>query len=378
MARSIFATPPDGTALLSRALQTVAFCLAIAALQSTYQPDGRYEIAATYSVLIGLISWAIIDVGRYLFPSSAAEGWPTGVWGLLLPLVGIVGGFVLGTLLADLRFGWSSWHALNRTQLALSVVLSLLAGLLATYYFYSREMAAVMEKRMAETQRQASDAQLTVLRTQLDPHMLFNTLANLRVLIGIDPAAAQAMLDRMDAYLRATLAASRANEHALADEFARLHDYLELMKVRMGERLRYRLDLPDELAALPVPALLLQPAVENSIRHGLEPKVEGGEVVVRAWRNGRTLHLSVCDTGVGLPAAPTPASTPAPTSPSAANPASSGRTAGGFGLAQLRERLATRFGPDVTIELVANNPSGTCLKLAIELENSAHGRPPHV
>ena len=75
--------------LLSRALQTMAFCLAIAAIQAAFRPELNYEIPATYSVLIGLITWALIDVGRHFFPSAAPEGWPTGIWAVVLPLVGI-------------------------------------------------------------------------------------------------------------------------------------------------------------------------------------------------------------------------------------------------------------------------------------------------
>jgi sensor histidine kinase YesM len=132
------------------------------------------------------------------------------------------------------------------------------------------------------------------------------------------------MLDRLIAYLRATLAASRQTSHSLSDEFERLRDYLELMTVRMGPRLRYSLELPPELARLPVPSLLLQPLVENSIQHGLEPKVEGGSITVRARRLANVLTLEVIDTGVGLPAAALLKS--------------------GFGLAQVRERLAATFG----------------------------------
>jgi two-component system sensor histidine kinase AlgZ len=111
--------------------------------------------------------------------------------------------------------------------------------------------------------------------------MLFNTLANLRVLIGLDPPRAQAMLDRLIGFLRATLDASRSGSHSLAGEFARLADYLALMKIRMGDRLQAELRLPPELAELPVPPLLLQPLVENAVRHGVEPSPEGGVIRIR-------------------------------------------------------------------------------------------------
>ncbi len=174
---------------------------------------------------------------------------------------------------------------LPEAEVQTAVEASLAAGGFGTYYLTSREQLAKTKLAHEEAQRHAAEAQLKLLQTQLEPHMLFNTLANLRVLIGTNPALATDMLDRMVAYLRATLSASRASNHALQLEFDRLRDYLELMTVRMGPRLGYELDLPADLANLSVPALLLQPLVENSIKHGLEPKVEGGTITVRARRS---------------------------------------------------------------------------------------------
>jgi LytS/YehU family sensor histidine kinase len=176
--------------------------------------------------------------------------------------------------------------------------------------------------------------------------MLFNTLANLRVLIRADPVRAQAMLDRMVAYLRATLDASRASSHTLEKEFARLQDYLELMAIRMGPRLQFTLDLPDALRQQAVPPLLLQPLVENSIQHGLEPKVEGGSITVSARRDGNALTLQVEDTGMGWNPDTAPTS-----------------TGSGFGLTQVRERLATTFGTTAAMLLEAAPAGGTCASL---------------
>ena len=180
--------------------------------------------------------------------------------------------------------------------------------------------------------RQAAESQLRLLQSQLEPHMLFNTLANLRVLIGTDPPQAQAMLDRLIAFLRATLSASRTGAHPLATEFERLADYLALMGTRMGPRLQSTLDLPDTLRQLPVPPLLLQPLVENAVKHGLEPHVKGGRVEVRARVDGQTLVLTVRDTGAGLRDGTPPEGT-------------------GFGLVQVRERLHTLHGAAASLVL---------------------------
>ena len=180
--------------------------------------------------------------------------------------------------------------------------------------------------------------------------MLFNTLANLRVLIATDPPRAVAMLDRLNSYLRVTLSGSRALAHPLAAEFQRLGDYLELMSVRMGPRLAYRLELPDDLREVAVPPLLLQPLVENAIRHGLEPKVEGGEIAIGARREGRRLVIEVRDTGVGIAesnGAPPPE--------------------GGFGLSQVRERLATAYGEQDGLQLAAGPAGGTSVTINLPL-----------
>ena len=225
----------------------------------------------------------------------------------------------------------------------------MVAGIAISFFFYSRAKAEHLQRHMAQAQHEATQARLKLLEAQLEPHMLFNTLANLRVLVASDPARAQAMLDHLIAYLRATLSASRATLHPWADEMDRLRDYLELMAVRMGPRLAYALEVPEALHAIPVPPLLLQPLVENAIRHGLEPQVEGGRITVRACTDAnQRLVLEVCDTGAGL-AAGAPATSSAP-----------GRS---FGLAQVRERLSTLYGDQGTIELIAQPAGGTCARV---------------
>ena len=336
----------DWLAKLRSGLQTTAFCLAIAGLHFAFRPDIAYDAALVYSLSIGLTTWLLIDFGADLSPSSRATGWPTGLWGKLLPVFGIAAGYGIGVTLADSWFGWSSWAGASRRQLFLSALVSAVIGTIVTYYFYSRGRSAHLEQKVTEATRLATEARLKLLEAQLEPHMLFNTLANLRILIGLDANRAQAMLDHIIAYLRATLSASRTSSHPLQREFDRLHDYLELMTVRMGPRLRYTLDLPAELVQHPVPTLLLQPLVENSIQHGLEPKVEGGSLTISARRDGDTVVLEVADTGMGFD----------PTDPAFTHPASPDK---GFGVQQIRERLAAVYGPKGTIEFIAAKAGGT-------------------
>jgi anti-sigma regulatory factor (Ser/Thr protein kinase) len=332
----------DWLSKLGTLLQTSAFCLAVATLHYAFLPSRSYEVPMVYSLATGLTIWLLIDLGRHAFPSASETGWPKGLGGFLLPAAGIAGGFVSGTWIGDAWFGWSSWDK-AAGQMGASILITALAGVGGTYYFYSRNKAQYLETRMSEARRHVSEARLKLLETQLEPHMLFNTLANLRVLIATDAPRAEAMLDHLVDYLRATLNASRAGTHSLQTEFDRLRDYLELMAVRMGPRLAYQLELPPALAQQSVPALLLQPLVENAIQHGLEPQVQGGRIQVRAQREGGNIVLDVEDSGVGLPALPPQGE--------------------GFGLAQVRERLAAAFEDNGHFDCTPVSPHGARIRI---------------
>jgi LytS/YehU family sensor histidine kinase len=259
---------------------------------------------------------------------------------VIVPL-GTIIGYTTGNSFGNLITGLNSPGIVDvsDTRKALGILIfALVPGISATYFFYSRERLAISEAQAQTAQRQAAENQLKLLESQLEPHMLFNTLANLRVLIGMDPPRAQAMLDRLIAFLRGTLEASRQGSHSLATEFARVDDYMELMQIRMGDRLQPQLDLPAELADQPVPPLLLQPLVENAIKHGLEPHVSGGRLIVSAMREGDTLVLRVRDTGAGL--------------------GTVGVDGTRFGLQQVRERLANLHGARASLDLADATDGG--------------------
>ncbi len=343
----------DWLGKLQNLLQVLAFCLAIGAVQYAFQPDHPYGPPAVYSLFIGTSIWALVDLGRHLLPSSAETGWPRGWQGVALVVGGIAGGYFLGNFIGDrlcqLLGLYTPGRVIDRAaDLRNSILITAMAGIAGTYYFYSANRSAYFERKMDEARQHANEARLKLLETQLEPHMLFNTLANLRALIGLDPVQAQQMLDHMIAYLRATLGASRATTHALQAEFDRLRDYLELMAIRMGPRLAFALELPPQLAGAPVPTLLLQPLVENSIQHGLEPKVRGGRIDVRARAEGGQLVIEVTDTGVGSAAPP--------------------QDGKGFGLAQVRERLATLYGGAAALDFTTQDGEGARTVIRIPLQ----------
>lgn len=340
--------PNPGAALRKLAPKLAAMVglntlLALGIAATGAQPLG---VSWVFAQCIGLSIWALTEPPSRLLVHTLETQWTRL---LLLVPVGALCGYGVGSLLAawclgmPWEAGWTGlahrWHY---------ILLSVLAGAGCTYFFVSRTLLQQAQERHAAAQLHLAQAQLQLLQAQLEPHMLFNTLANLRVLISHDPTRATAMLDRLVDFLRATLSASRQTLHPLGAEFARLQDYLALMAVRMGPRLNATFDLPADLAAQPVPSLLLQPLVENSIRHGLEPNVAGGSIHISVRRQGNMLVLEVTDTGVGLP-------TPTPHA--------------GFGLTQVREQLAAAYGAQATLEMAAVATGGTSARVQIPLKD---------
>ncbi len=325
--------------------------VATALVQAGSAPP-RYGVSAAYAFGISWLTWGLIDIGRIVLRGplgSCAPGyWPSSrAKALALTVPGITLGYLGGTGLGDWAAGRSTFEllTLDPTRFVGMLVASLAVSLAALGYFVQRGTAESLA-------RQAQQARLDLLVSQLEPHMLFNTLANLRVLIAREPTQAQAMLDHLVGYLRTTLAASRTITHPLATEFARIADYLALMGVRMGPRLQVRTDLPEALRGMAVPTLLLQPLVENAIAHGLEPAVRGGRIEITARLAGRApgamLELCVRDTGVGLADA----------------------AGTGYGLTHVRERLATLYGIRASLDLAlaADAEGGTVVTLRLPAE----------
>ncbi|HEV3018952.1 MAG TPA: histidine kinase [Burkholderiaceae bacterium] len=189
----------------------------------------------------------------------------------------------------------------------------------------------------------ALEARLTVLQAQIEPHFLFNTLANVRRLCEVDPERGRRMLASLLDYLRAALPAMRRSSTPLGQEFALVRAYLSVLQHRMGERLRFRIELPERLAAAPIPPLILPTLVENALRHGLGPLPEGGTITVRAAQDGAQIALSVADDGAGFQAA----------------------SGSGVGLANTRARLSALFGSAAGLTLRANQPRGVIAEVRL-------------
>jgi len=316
-------------------LGTIVLCTLIAAALSAFGSKG-FGTNLVYSLCIGLLTYATIDLPRRrLWPQGTPALLPVIVLALLAAPVGWFGGSFIASLLLGVP-----WKPIDMGPNAMLGFLALTAGagLGGTFYFWTRE-------RLALSERGAAEARLKLLQAQIEPHFLFNTLANLQALIGSDPKRAQAMLAHLDGYLRATLASTRNDKCTLAEECALFRSYLEILAIRMGPRLAYALDLPDALANARLPPMLLQPLVENAIKHGLEPKVEGGKLRVAAGAEGGQLVLLVEDSGLGFGAASTSGT--------------------GVGLLHVKERLAAVYGDAAAAEIGEAPGGGTRITLRL-------------
>jgi sensor histidine kinase YesM len=266
---------------------------------------------------------------------------------LLIGLVSIPTGYFVGHQFAFLMLG-EPMRVVGHQHISLIPILfTVLVGGLGLHHYATREQLAKEAAARSEAQRLAVESQLRLLRAQLEPHMLFNTLANVRSLVREDIDRAESMIDQLIVYLRSALAASQTESVTLSREFAQLRAYLDIMALRMGPRLSYRLELPAALERTEVPPMLLQPLVENAIKHGLEPKVGHGniEVVARAMPEG--IEIRVSDSGLGLPADEDdgPSARPGNTS---------------YGLQHVRDRLRVLYGPAARLSLERRDPTGVC------------------
>jgi LytS/YehU family sensor histidine kinase len=185
----------------------------------------------------------------------------------------------------------------------------------------------------------------------VEPHFLFNTLASVQYLTETDPPRANELLGHLIAYLRAALPQMRAASTTLGKEVDLAQAYLNILEMRMGERLRVRIDVPAELRAHAFPPNMLISLVENSIKHGLEPTVNGGTITLEAVHEGDALVVRISDSGMGIADGERPAA------------------GHGVGLANLRERLAALYGARGAFTLAAAATRGTVATLAIPFDS---------
>ncbi|MEM1230542.1 MAG: histidine kinase [Pseudomonadota bacterium] len=338
-------TPPSGIYPLPRMAKsygiTTVFCISIALLLWVLGSSDLYW-GMVISFCIGYSICTAFAFGHGYLNRFVSP--------YLTPIPLQIGGLALGLLLAGQILTGDPAHFIVGNFSVL--VLGIFFGVVVYAFSSSRARladyrAALAQARQLEAeQAQAlANTELKLLQAQIEPHFLFNTLSNATSLVHSDPDAAETMLVHLTRLLRRSLQRTRAEETTLAEEREVLEAYLGIAGIRMGERLRYEIDVPAVLASVPLPPLLLQPLVENAIEHGLEPKVDGGTVTIRARATTDKLHLTVMDNGLGLEAA--------------VAPATARGSQRGTGLRNIRERLAAHYGQEGALQLKAASGGGT-------------------
>jgi sensor histidine kinase YesM len=259
-----------------------------------------------------------VVVGALAFPAVR--------WGLrlgILPLIGNPGSF------------WE--YAMGHFFKAL-VVGALLTSIL---FFGAREREAQRRLHLTRLARVAIDRQMTearlqLLQAQIEPHFLFNSLASVKRLYEKEPEKGRSLLRNLGDYLRTAVSRARVREVPLGEEVALARSFLAIFQVRMGSRLRVRIDVPAELESALIPPLMAGTLVENAIKHGIGPRDSGGTVSISARHESGFLEVSVADDGVGFRA----------------------RFGHGVGLANIRARLETAFEGRGSLDLAANGAAG--------------------
>lgn len=272
--------------------------------------------------------------------------WQRSAFYSIVPIIGVSIGWPLGMLWAlgvDLR----RWVALVPGNVLLASTLLCLLITLIFHQFFA------MKNRQIRAENRATEAQLRLLQAQIEPHFLFNTLANVVSLMEADTARAKLMLESFVDYLRASLAGLGHATHTLGDELELVDAYLRIIKIRMEDRLHYTIDVAEALRKHALPALTLQPLVENAIVHGLEPRIAGGTIRIAARLDRGTLVLTVEDDGAGILAG----------EPAAASPKA--RRGTGTALANIRERLRQTYGSAAALRLDTMAPHGVRACLSV-------------
>ncbi|WP_426104406.1 sensor histidine kinase [Massilia sp. TSP1-1-2] len=300
--------------------------------------------------------------GAMTVASPLLQAWPARARGLprlLFYVVLVAGCVVLGTVLGSaLLKGVNPLHYMTRGAAMTLLPFALFTAIFMFAVFVLGErriatetLALRQREQIASAAQLVAEARLRSLQAQIEPHFLYNTLANVVGMIDTRPTQARHMLERFIDYLRASLDASRADSATLGAELDLVAAYLDVLAVRMGPRLRYRYEIEAGCRDIVIAPMLLQPVVENAVAHGLEPKVEGGEIVLRASRQHGQLLIEVSDTGAGLSGAPV-------------------KPGGGVGLSNLRARLRSLYHGAAQVQLLENQPCGITLRIVLPLTES--------
>lgn len=295
--------------------------------------DLLYTMTANLVFSVSIGSVTTLAFGK-LLPKFALTGWK----GVLVKTLAFAASVLLGVELALflLRLVGLEVHGSRAMFWRFAGAVTLVVLIVSVAFDRLRAHAREVELREEQARRELLEAQLSNLRARLNPHFLFNSLNTLAGLIEEDPPAAVDALQRLCELLRHALESTEERRTPLGTELSVLGDYLEMERLRFGDRLRWTLEVDDELHSATVPTLLLQPMVENAVKYAVAPRREGGSIHVRGYAQDAQLHLEVTDDGPGMT-----------------------ETSGTqLGEKTLRERLRLEYGSDATVSAGPRSEGG--------------------
>lgn len=332
---------------------TTAFCMAIAVLLWTLDASQPFIELLTVSCFIG---WCVASASMLLEPRLEGLISP-----YLVPVPVTLVGLVAALLLAAAVLGKPVLFFVEALDnWVLGIFFGLVGLQLMGTHGRTQSLRTALAQANSERLQQEKlrlETELRLLQAQIEPHFLFNALSNVASMIRDKPEQAEAMITDLTTLLRASLERTRSAHTTVADELALVRAYLDIQHHRMGNRLSYRIDLPPALADLPLPPLLLQPLVENAVRHGIEPCEHGGHIDIELQRLGETLSIAVRDSGKGLGAADA----------SAEVLTGSG---GGIGISNVLGRLDALYHGAAELAFTDNPPHGVAVTLSLPMPHA--------
>jgi signal transduction histidine kinase len=314
----------------------------------------RMPIDWAEAILSGFATWyPWLVLGPGVFWVAARFPLEPDHWVVSLP-THVLAGFVFGVAHGVMRAGVGPWVDSTHIPPIKIILGQMLLTVLSYWVFVAAYQSLTNYRRFRERELRASQlesrlaqAQLEVLRMQLHPHFLFNTLHAVSTLIHRDPEAADDMVSQLSDLLRMTFENIGRQEVSLREEIDFLQRYLDIQQTRFQDRLHVTLDIPSDTLDARVPNQALQPLVENAIRHGLDERTGEGAIEIAAREAGEVLTVTVRDNGPGL------------------TPNGSAVKQEGVGLANTRARLRQLYGPDAVLEMTNHAQGGTLVTLRI-------------
>ena len=329
-------------------LITGLFNTIIALFLTHLEYGAGFAVNFIFSQSIGLSICTSILTGHFFLKN------PTAFQHFIMILITLTLGAVLGSFLGAFILGMPLKGVFQGKPVSLFQLLGIgiLFGSVITYFFFSQERigqskAEMQEERIKrlDSEKIALETHLKMLQAQIEPHFLFNSLSTVLTLMDTDRERAGKMLTDLIQFLRISLSKSRAETTTIGHEIEMARAYLNIYQIRMGNRLQYHIQVAEDLKKMPIPPMLVQPLVENAIKHGLEPAVAGGLITIKAHKDNQRIRITVRDTGNGLD--------------------ETGN--GGFGLANIRERLHSLYGQEGKLILMENRTGG--MTATIEIPN---------